>query len=100
MNGVCDLGERTSVVMQRHYVSTVQTAAHELGHNLGAFHDGEGEATGCKPEDYFVMSAKRPHLGKNSTYFKNMWTFSNCSVNSFKRNLQSKYVQCIVSVTL
>ncbi|KAK3598284.1 hypothetical protein CHS0354_019810, partial [Potamilus streckersoni] len=32
MKGVCDSGERTSVIQFRHYVSTVQTAAHELGH--------------------------------------------------------------------
>ncbi|KAK3594233.1 hypothetical protein CHS0354_007214 [Potamilus streckersoni] len=90
VSGVCELGERISVIMERHYVVTVQTAAHELGHNLGASHDGEGDATGCKAEDYFIMSAHSPHLCKNSTYFRNMWIFSNCSVDSFKRTLKTR----------
>ncbi|KAL3856275.1 hypothetical protein ACJMK2_011049, partial [Sinanodonta woodiana] len=42
---VCDKLYKVSVVETRDYFFTMSTAAHELGHNLGAEHDGEGNAT-------------------------------------------------------
>ncbi|KAK3600761.1 hypothetical protein CHS0354_017054, partial [Potamilus streckersoni] len=58
--------------------------------SLGAVHDGEGEAAACNPEDYFLMSPEGPYICQNNTFFKNIWTFSNCSVDSFKRILKLK----------
>ncbi|XP_025109393.1 uncharacterized protein LOC112573337 [Pomacea canaliculata] len=36
--------------------SAVLTAAHELGHLLGASHDGEGDATSCSKMSSYIMS--------------------------------------------
>lgn len=47
-------------------------AAHEIAHNLGIFHDGE--VNHC-PNNLFLMSGSRGHIGKN------VW--SPCSANHF-----------------
>ncbi|KAL3890599.1 hypothetical protein ACJMK2_002881 [Sinanodonta woodiana] len=93
LRGVCDLGRRTSIVNARDYVWTVQTATHELGHNLGAEHDGEGEAAACKADDSFIMSNTSHQVTRNRTYIANMWTFSICSVELFKKTLKNK--ECV-----
>ncbi|KAL3854136.1 hypothetical protein ACJMK2_013414 [Sinanodonta woodiana] len=91
--GVCDTGDRTSVVQTDDYVRTVSAAAHELGHNLGAFHDGEKDAVDCDPRDFFIMTpiVLLNHPGMN--YNINRWLFSNCSQESFKKTLKDK--QCV-----
>ncbi|KAL3890595.1 hypothetical protein ACJMK2_002877, partial [Sinanodonta woodiana] len=93
---VCDLGKRTSVINVRDYIWTVQTAAHELGHSLGAEHDGVGEAAECKSEDLFLMATVTPQVNRHRTYIANIWTFSYCSIESFKRTLRNK--QCVKEI--
>ncbi|KAL3891939.1 hypothetical protein ACJMK2_004181, partial [Sinanodonta woodiana] len=93
MNGVCEATERVSIIQIAHYEQAVRTAAHELGHNLGADHDGEGDATACKPEDLFIMTNRRKKLSETLRYIKNIWKFSNCSVESFHKKL--KYKECV-----
>ncbi|KAK3592757.1 hypothetical protein CHS0354_016513 [Potamilus streckersoni] len=87
--GVCKPGLRTSIVEARGLFWTVFTAAHELGHNLGADHDGEGNAVDCNSEDNFIMSSicARPSTIISS---KNPWIFSDCSVESIKKSLKKK----------
>ncbi|KAL3892095.1 hypothetical protein ACJMK2_004332 [Sinanodonta woodiana] len=93
LNGVCDVMSQVSVVHVSHYTQTVKTAAHELGHNLGADHDGEGDARACKSEDSFIMSSRHKMLSKTLRYIDNIWKFSNCSVESFYTKL--KYKNCV-----
>ncbi|XP_064596632.1 A disintegrin and metalloproteinase with thrombospondin motifs 1-like [Liolophura sinensis] len=56
-------------------------SAHELGHSLGARHDGEGNI--CNSEDGFIMAATinpgNPAIGVNP------WAFSACSIQDFRR---------------
>ncbi|KAK3584542.1 hypothetical protein CHS0354_031950, partial [Potamilus streckersoni] len=89
--GVCDLGYRTSIVEVGDYFMTVNTAAHELGHALGAEHDGSGRATACKNEDSYIMSTIMPKSDPSKPYSRNPWIFSNCSVEAFKRELKNKH---------
>ncbi|KAL3888139.1 hypothetical protein ACJMK2_000519, partial [Sinanodonta woodiana] len=88
--GICEMGNRISLIRHRDYFWTVTTAAHELGHNLGAEHDGEEDAIECSSSDFFIMSEDEIKFSPNKSYFRNPWLFSNCSVESFKRTLKSR----------
>ena len=60
---------------------------HELGHNLGSYHDGSTvtlESSLCKAHDNYIMS---PSTGSFSSNLKNYFAFSNCSINQFKQTL-------------
>ncbi|HEY8537401.1 MAG TPA: M12 family metallo-peptidase [Steroidobacteraceae bacterium] len=59
-------------------------AAHEIGHNFGAIHDGEAECSGV-PQNRFLMS---PTVHSTST------TFSNCSRNRIAQVMAG--ASCIV----
>ncbi|KAL3875197.1 hypothetical protein ACJMK2_038124, partial [Sinanodonta woodiana] len=87
---VCDPYYKTSVIQSRDYYLTVTTAAHELGHNLGADHDGEGNAIACRADDYFLMTPFVPKYNTTQSYTRNPWIFSNCSVDAFKDELKHK----------
>ncbi|KAL3875188.1 hypothetical protein ACJMK2_038115, partial [Sinanodonta woodiana] len=93
---VCDNCYKGSIIQTRDFMFTVLTATHELGHNLGADHDGEGEGLACKADDYFLMSPLDPLFLESRNYSRNPWIFSNCSVESFKRALQDK--TCLTNV--
>ncbi|KAK3591033.1 hypothetical protein CHS0354_026047 [Potamilus streckersoni] len=62
-----------------------------MNRSLGASHDGEGDAKDCKAEDHFIMSSALPVFDPKDTYSRNPWMFSNCSVESFKKTLKTKY---------
>ncbi|KAL3856272.1 hypothetical protein ACJMK2_011046, partial [Sinanodonta woodiana] len=94
--GVCDIGDRTSVIQVQDYFQTVHAAAHELGHNLGADHDGENRCTACPAEDLYTMSKQFPQFGKSKTFSKNPWLFSTCSVDLFKSTLRQK--DCVTNI--
>ncbi|KAK3579985.1 hypothetical protein CHS0354_025306 [Potamilus streckersoni] len=90
VGGVCDLGRRFSIIEASDYSLTVRTAAHELGHGLGAVHDGEGVASACKPSDLFLMAPEMYLPNRRSRYTRNPWLFSYCSLASFKTILIAK----------
>ncbi|XP_075744729.1 venom metalloproteinase BumaMPs1 isoform X2 [Rhipicephalus microplus] len=56
------------------------STVHELGHLLGAYHDGEGSSTKCHAADGYIMSPK--------SYGANHEKFSSCSLAAI-----SKYVR-------
>ncbi|KAK3582137.1 hypothetical protein CHS0354_017248 [Potamilus streckersoni] len=89
---VCEACGGTSIVMAGDFPFMVRTAARQLGRNLGADHDGEGNAKKCKADDLFIMSTKIPTL---STLSRNYYTFSTCSVKAFKDNLKDK--ECLTN---
>ncbi|ESN99471.1 hypothetical protein HELRODRAFT_163021 [Helobdella robusta] len=60
--------------------ATIETASHEIGHNLGAWHDGSDNT--CGASDQFIMSPAPGSL-TNQT-FNNPFTFSQCSINYFR----------------
>lgn len=57
-----------------------QTAAHELGHNLGAGHDGIENT--CSFNDQYIMAAYSIQLTEDN--FRNAFVFSPCSVSEFR----------------
>ncbi|KAL3853998.1 hypothetical protein ACJMK2_013282, partial [Sinanodonta woodiana] len=92
-HGVCLRGKRNSIIQTDDYELTVYNAAHELGHNLGAPHDGDTDAKDCNPLDGFIMSPDIPRNKPNDLYKINRYRFSKCSVKAFKWTLQ--YKDCV-----
>ncbi|KAK3579626.1 hypothetical protein CHS0354_008267 [Potamilus streckersoni] len=76
-----------AIVQARDLFWAIFTAVHELGHVLGAEHDGY--LNSCKAKDHFVMSEDQPemHIMRSS---RNPWLFSSCSVNAFKNTLKKR----------
>ncbi|KAK3598248.1 hypothetical protein CHS0354_001069, partial [Potamilus streckersoni] len=91
--GICDVGDRLSIIETGDFVWMTWAAAHELGHNLGSWHDGEEDSAACMAEDYFVMTPQAPKVDPTKPYTRNPYIFSKCSVESFKKTLKEK--QCV-----
>ncbi|KAL3854149.1 hypothetical protein ACJMK2_013427 [Sinanodonta woodiana] len=72
----------------------ISIAAHELGHSLGAYHDGTLDGTGdlCSPNLTYIMAASLTlsNLGTSGfQYNKNVWKFSSCSLSYFQRYINT-----------
>ncbi|XP_067943399.1 A disintegrin and metalloproteinase with thrombospondin motifs adt-1-like [Watersipora subatra] len=90
IGGIC--GENRTSFMQ---LTTSDVYAHELGHNLGSYHDGTYDS--CNGEDHYVMSAIS-ELPTNST-IGHHWIFSSCSIeyfDSFLKVLDSDFSNCLL----
>jgi hypothetical protein len=61
-------------------------AAHEIGHNFGAVHDGQG-ACSSTPQNQYLMS---PSVNSNTS------TFSQCSLNSMRP--RARYASCVTDL--
>ncbi|KAL3892107.1 hypothetical protein ACJMK2_004344, partial [Sinanodonta woodiana] len=90
LEGICDEVQRVSLIQSGHYSRTVLTATHELGHNLGAKHDGTGDAKDCNPDEKYIMYHSSIKFNDTTPYSRNAWIFSTCSVESFKKTLITK----------
>ena len=76
-------------------------AAHELGHNLGAHHDGTTPTNGgdiysqnCNPADNYLMT---PSLGSYQNNLLNNLKLSSCSVLSIKNIILSNTYTSVAS---
>ncbi|XP_064597481.1 mucin-2-like isoform X2 [Liolophura sinensis] len=75
----------TSISENRFDFNGATVAAHELGHSLGAVHDGDNNA--CQATDSFIM-APSSGLSTDATA-QNPWYFSPCSVSDFRKQIDS-----------
>ncbi|CAG2217785.1 unnamed protein product [Mytilus edulis] len=102
-NGVAYLGAMCSPLSQSlvrdnfNFISQT-VAAHELGHSLGAIHDGDQNV--CNKSAAFIMSATgSAKLGDTA---RHPWIFSSCSVTEIQTvmdKLNSQGPNCLLSTT-
>ena len=88
IGGICTQN-RYSIIEETGGFRTVNVVAHELGHNLGSFHDGvttDPFAVNCDQTQNYIMT---PGIGVYKTNLLNMFKFSSCSVAAFKNTLLS-----------
>ncbi|XP_063418817.1 A disintegrin and metalloproteinase with thrombospondin motifs 7-like [Mytilus trossulus] len=88
-------GDSVSIVEDNGGFQNVGTAAHELGHSLGALHDGEKNE--CQSSDRYVMATSTNQTIPVEKRI-NQWQFSRCSIEyfrSFISDLMSKGATCL-----
>uniref|UniRef100_A0A7E4VHQ8 Peptidase M12B domain-containing protein n=1 Tax=Panagrellus redivivus TaxID=6233 RepID=A0A7E4VHQ8_PANRE len=83
-----------SVVEDVGGLTTAKIACHEIGHNLGAPHDGEFDD--CDPRENFMM-APSASATTNSRVFANGFTFSECSIHYIEKYLSRTNSSCLTA---
>ena len=83
---VFDNNKRQSVIVVEDsgQFSGVRSAAHDMGHMLGADDDGVRGGMSCKSADGFIMTSKETTVGT-----KNIFKWSSCSIESIKSYIGS-----------
>lgn len=91
--GICQ-PESISVVEESLNFISHTVAAHELGHSLGAKHDGNENT--CRAYDHYIMEATSSAQGGSKA--GNPWRFSSCSKNEMENllsTLDSNRTNCL-----
>ncbi|KAL1468306.1 hypothetical protein MTO96_041573 [Rhipicephalus appendiculatus] len=89
VGSACNRRNVVVITGNREFKSVVLTTAHELGHALGASHDGTGTSKGCSANERHIMA---PSLG-----LERKSTFSSCSKRVIGRFLSSNAAGCLWS---
>jgi hypothetical protein len=87
INGAADMGTSVNADAGGAYAG-VNTLAHELAHNLGSPHDGEGDSAACPWSAGNIMSYEG--YGKLSKFY-----FSSCSISTMNAFITSTGGTCL-----
>lgn len=85
-------GYACSIIQEDGGLSSVSTAVHEMGHGLGAKHDGEGSNGACPATRNYIMA---PGNSPDKEFLKNFFLFSPCTIREFKSVLSSEDGECL-----
>ncbi|CAI5451826.1 unnamed protein product [Caenorhabditis angaria] len=94
VGNVCQIGKSSSVVEDIGGSLTALIAAHEIGHSLGAAHDGSFEAPQCDSNDNYLLAALISGSSDRLS-FLNSRKMSNCSIDAILENLKDPDASCI-----
>ncbi|ULT89151.1 hypothetical protein L5515_007810 [Caenorhabditis briggsae] len=94
VGNICENGDSSSVVEDIGAGLTSLIMAHEIGHSLGALHDGAFEAADCDSNDNYLMAVAVSGSADRQS-FLNSRRMSNCSVNSIIENLKEPTASCV-----
>ncbi|OAF71492.1 hypothetical protein A3Q56_00734 [Intoshia linei] len=86
VDGICNLEKSVSLCQDLGLNSWI-TAAHELGHSLGAVHDGSKESILCSDDDSFILNSGNNNEVLNPS---NLFRFSHCSIMQFRSTLSGE----------
>ncbi|XP_014779429.2 metalloprotease mig-17 [Octopus bimaculoides] len=82
---ICHKSRSASLMHDMGKYQSAGVAAHELGHSLGAFHDGAVNNTACPPEQNYIMSPTE--YGSNNGKLNYMY-LSECSIKQITNVLR------------
>ncbi|XP_064598313.1 uncharacterized protein LOC135464722 [Liolophura sinensis] len=83
ISGVCK--QRATSISENFFsFRGLVTAAHELGHNLGSKHDGDGNS--CDTDQQYIMSSVSGPPSAGTALHP--WFFSTCSITQFRTLMQ------------
>ncbi|XP_069111724.1 uncharacterized protein [Argopecten irradians] len=89
---ICSPASQSVVEDQFNFIVET-TAAHELGHSLGAKHDGVDNI--CLPSNAHIMAASS--VAKTGSQARNPWVFSLCSANEIGTYINSINNNCLLT---
>ncbi|KAI8783374.1 ADAM family mig-17 [Biomphalaria glabrata] len=86
---MCSLNYSLSVVVDNGAFQSSYHMTHEIGHSLGAQHDGTSTSANCSQSDSYLMV---PVGISSDTSTDHPWYFSSCSVNNIKTYLETSSI--------
>ncbi|CAL1544570.1 unnamed protein product [Lymnaea stagnalis] len=81
---LCLGAESSSIIEEKGAYQSEGIIAHELGHSLGALHDGQGNL--CSPESRYLMADGT--YSANASNSLNPWKFSSCSSSAILKQIK------------
>ncbi|GAB1598405.1 A disintegrin and metalloproteinase with thrombospondin motifs 16-like [Argonauta hians] len=89
---VCDKTRSVSIIHDEGKYQSAGVAAHELGHSLGAFHDGYMDNAPCPAEHNYIMT---PVEQSNVDGKLNYMYLSQCSIKQISQVLSKATSECV-----
>ncbi|KJH53447.1 reprolysin family zinc metalloprotease [Dictyocaulus viviparus] len=94
VGNICQLDGSDSIVEDIGAAATAVVVAHELGHSLGAFHDGNLESKECLSSENFLMATTVSGT-EDDELFAHSRVMSPCSLRNIENKLNTSSFDCV-----